>query len=149
MDNYDRGIVKKFYFWKEIRLFFRLWDVFFSIISRFKFSGKIAFLDHSNKIFHDNSCRSDVWHDHNEDFKMKKGLFSGIKEGFEGFGKIITTIVNFFLLLLVYIVGVGITSILAKLGKKEILSKKLHQEKSYWSDLNLNDSNIERYYRQF
>jgi len=80
---------------------------------------------------------------------MKKGFFSGIKAGFTGFSKIITAVVNFFLLLLVYIVGVGLTSIFSKISKREILDQKLHNEKTYWSDLNLTDSNIERYYRQF
>lgn len=78
---------------------------------------------------------------------MRK-FFSGFKEGFKEFGHNIQIIVNLFLFSFVYFFGVGITSIIAKISKKEFLEKDLGKE-SYWSELNLKKEGKEKYYRQF
>lgn len=74
----------------------------------------------------------------------------GIKEGWHSFSKNIVIIINSVLLSVVYIIGVGITSIIAKLCKKHFLELKLEKNRqSYWQDLNLKKRPIEEYYRQF
>ena len=78
-----------------------------------------------------------------------KGFFKGFQKGFHSFGMNITTIVNTILLLLVYIVGIGLTSIVAKLVGKRFLELRLSKEAgSYWSDLNLKRRPIEEHYKQ-
>lgn len=73
----------------------------------------------------------------------------GFKEGFKEFGHSIAVIVNSVLLFIVYLVGVGITSIFAKLVNKHFLDTKLKNTDSYWSNLDLKKESIEKYYRQF
>jgi hypothetical protein len=77
-------------------------------------------------------------------------FLSGIKEGFKEFGENIALIVNSVLLSIVYFVGVGPTSLFAKLVKKSFLDVKIEKKsKTYWSDLNLKKRPEEEYYRQF
>lgn len=81
------------------------------------------------------------------DLKM---FFDGFQKGMKDFGSNINLIVNSILLLIVYLVGVGITSLLAKLSGKHFLERKISLEKkTYWSDLNLKKKELEKYYRQF
>lgn len=82
--------------------------------------------------------------------KQTTAFFIGIKKGMNSFGSSISVIINSALLLAVYILGVGLTSIVAKLtGKHFLETKKSKEEKTYWTDLNLKKKNIEEYYRQF
>lgn len=81
---------------------------------------------------------------------MIKNFFIGVKEGTKLFGETISGIVNFILLSFVYFIGVGVTSIIAKLSKKRFLELKISEkEKTYWSELNLTKKPLEEYYRQF
>ncbi|MBN1502063.1 hypothetical protein JW930_00840 [Candidatus Woesearchaeota archaeon] len=74
----------------------------------------------------------------------------GFKKGSKAFGENISIIVNSLLLFIVYLIGVGIVSVIAKLSNKRFLD---YQEKksrdTYWSGLNLTQKPIEEYYRQF
>ena len=79
---------------------------------------------------------------------MVKKLFEDIKEGYKTFGEDIASIVNFFLQTFVYFLGVGITSIIAKISGKHFLELK-REEDSYWSELNLSKKKKEEYCRQF
>ena len=66
------------------------------------------------------------------------------------FGEKITTVVNTVLLLLVYVVGVGLTSIIARIFRKHFLERKTSKQKtSYWSDLNIKKQERDKYYKQF
>jgi hypothetical protein len=77
-------------------------------------------------------------------------FISGIKNGFKNFGTVISSIVNSILLTAVYILGVGITSIIAKISKKKFLQLKEPKDaKTYWTDLSLGKKPIEEYYHQF
>ena len=67
-----------------------------------------------------------------------KLLFNGFKNGFKEFGHFINDIVNFILLSLVFILGVGLVSIFAKFFKKNFLDMK-PGGKTYW--LNKKDRN--------
>lgn len=79
----------------------------------------------------------------------KKNLFvKGFKTGFKNFGYKVTNIVNFILILIVYAIGVGTTSIIAKLSGKKFLELK-PKGKTYWKERNLKKQPLETYYRQF
>ena len=79
-----------------------------------------------------------------------KQFLYGFKKGMNSFGENIAIIINSGLLLIVYLVGVGLTSIVAKISGKHFLQIKIsNKRETYWSDLNLNKKPIEAYYRQF
>ena len=78
-----------------------------------------------------------------------KDLCKEIKKVFKEFVEIINGIINFILLTPTYIIGIGFTSIFAKLVGKHFLDMKLSKEKTYWSKLDLKKKPIEKYYRQF
>jgi len=77
-----------------------------------------------------------------------KTFFRNFKKGMEEFNSNIIIIVNSVLLSFVYFIGVGITSIFAKLLKKHFLELKRRRE-TYWEDSDLKKRPIENYYRQF
>ena len=79
---------------------------------------------------------------------MIKKLLKDMRDGQKMFGDDISSIVNFLLLTFVYFLGVGITSVIAKISGKHFLEFK-KEGKSYWSELNLSKRKREEYYRQF
>ncbi len=82
--------------------------------------------------------------------KIVMCFLAGFKKGFSSFGYNISIIINSILLSIVYFIGVGLTSILAKLAGKHFLDvKKSLKRDSYWSNLNLRKKGIKGYYRQF
>lgn len=77
-------------------------------------------------------------------------FFEGIKQGFRNFSHTITNIINFFLLLAVYIFGIGIVSVISKLFGKHFLDlKKSGNNKSNWHEHKVTKQPIEKYYRSF
>ena len=76
-------------------------------------------------------------------------FFRGWKKGAKEFSYSIGTSINLFLLLVVYITGIGLTAIVAKLSNKRFLECSKEKEESYWSELNTRKTPIENYYRQF
>lgn len=77
-------------------------------------------------------------------------FFHGFKRGTKDFGHNISIIINSVLLSVVYIIGVGLTSLIAKIIGKHFLDKKTSKEsQTYWTDLNIKKKPIEEYYRQF
>ena len=79
-----------------------------------------------------------------------KDFFINIQKGIKDFGSCIGIIFNSLLLCIVYFIGVGITSLLAKISKKKFLEIEILKDKeSYWSDLNLKKKELKEYYRQF
>jgi len=81
--------------------------------------------------------------------KKLKQFFKGFKEGLKDFGDNISIIVNTILLSFVYLIGVGLTSVIAKMFKKRFLHLKKSKKDSYWIDLNLKKKKMGEYYRQF
>lgn len=82
--------------------------------------------------------------------KDLKQFLTGFQKGMEEFGNNLFLIVNTVLLSLVYLIGIGLTSLLAKMVGKHFLEKKMSKEKkSYWTELELKKKPIEEYYRQF
>jgi len=81
---------------------------------------------------------------------MKIKIFlKGVTRGQREFGESITVIINSVLLSIVYFVGIGFTSIFAKISGKHFLDLKTKKQKTYWEELNLNKEDIEKYHRQF
>ena len=79
-----------------------------------------------------------------------KNIISGFKEGQRAFTESITVIINSVLLAIVYIIGVGFTSIIAKLFRKKFLDTVISKEaKTYWSDIKITKKSHADYYRQF
>lgn len=78
-----------------------------------------------------------------------KSFFKGLKEGHKYFGEVIATLINTVLLTIVYIFGVGITSIIAKIFRKSFLDTNMNNKETYWEDLNLEKKEKEEYYKQF
>lgn len=74
----------------------------------------------------------------------------GFKDGMHQFGQTISIIINSGLLLIVYFIGIGFTSIIAKMSRKHFLDTDISKnEKSYWTDLNLKKKSIKEYHKQF
>lgn len=77
-------------------------------------------------------------------------FIKGFLQGQKLFGESISVIINSFLLTIIYFLGVGLTSILAKIFRKNFLDLKLDTNAdSYWYELNLTKKNWEEYFRQF
>ncbi len=79
-----------------------------------------------------------------------KNFLANLKEGMKNFGDLIGAIVNFTLLFVAYILGIGPTAILAKIKNKHFLNLKMSKSaKTYWLDLPSRIVKKEDYYRQF
>ncbi len=76
-------------------------------------------------------------------------FFKGFLQGFKSFGHTVTNIVNFFLLLIVYIFGIGSVSVIGKLTGKHYLDLKKSNNKSNWHEHKVTKEPIEKYYRSF
>ena len=73
-----------------------------------------------------------------------KLLFKGFIEGFHEFGFTVSTILNFVLLSIVFIFGIGLVSIYTKLTNKKVLPLKAEiQENSYWTNKKNRNATIE------
>ena len=77
-----------------------------------------------------------------------KIFLKGVIAGFKKFGDGIVNIVNFILLIPVYFIGVGLTSIIAKLLGKHFLNLK-KRGKTNWTKHYLTTGDVESYYRMF
>lgn len=81
--------------------------------------------------------------------KQVKDFIKGFQSGMKDF-EYLHVIVNLILLTGVYLIGIGMTSIIAKISKKKFLETEISKDKeSYWSDLNLKKEKTEKYLRQF
>jgi hypothetical protein len=83
---------------------------------------------------------------------MKKAaqFLKGFKKGFLDFGYNIILLVNSVFLLFIYFVGVGLTSIIAKLSRKKFLNAVVDKKrKTYWTEPDLKNKLIDDFYRQF
>ncbi|MFH0936637.1 MAG: hypothetical protein V1815_03100 [Candidatus Woesearchaeota archaeon] len=77
-------------------------------------------------------------------------FINGFLRGQKKFGENISIVINSILLTIVYFIGIGLTSIFAKIFNKHFLDLKLRKnEKTYWEDLNLTKKSMKEYYRQF
>jgi len=74
-------------------------------------------------------------------------VYKKIKAILRPIQRVINFVVNTIMLTLVYIFGVGSTYLIARLMKKELLSKKFENKKTYWQDV-VEEKNI-NCYKQF
>lgn len=70
-----------------------------------------------------------------------------LKKGMKEFGETISTLTNTILLTLVYIIGVGITSIIARIVNKKFMKLETITKETYWE--NIEEKKDNDYYRQF
>lgn len=79
-----------------------------------------------------------------------KQYFSPFTEGMHFFGDRVSAIVNSLLLGVVYFIGIGIPSILARIKGKNFLEVELdRQAASYWRPIHEGNEPLKRYLRQF
>jgi hypothetical protein len=82
--------------------------------------------------------------------KSEKNFLKGFKAGFGIFSSNIKIIFNTILLSVVYIFGIGLTALFAKITGKHFLDMRLSgKRKSYWSELGLKKKPVDEYYKQF
>ena len=80
---------------------------------------------------------------------MNKEFVNGFKTGFKDFGESVKKTVNYVFLLIAYLIGVGISSLLfRRLAGKEFLPLKIKKE-SNWTEEEIGTEDKEQYYRQF
>ena len=73
----------------------------------------------------------------------------GFQKGVREFGYSLATLINSILLSFVYVLGVGLTHVVAKLKGKHFLETGPTDKETYWMDLGLHKRPLEDYYRQF
>ncbi len=78
-----------------------------------------------------------------------KNFLGGFREGFAEFGENIAMLVNSALLLVVYIAGVGLTSLFARAVGKKFLDEGFREKGTYWQELGLKKKPRDDYYRQY
>lgn len=81
---------------------------------------------------------------------MIKEFFNEIKNGQKNFGEDIQSIINFIMLTFVYFLGVGLTSVFAKIFGKHFLNLNISKAKeTYWQNYDKGNQKMEEYYKQF
>ena len=79
-----------------------------------------------------------------------RSFWKGFKKGSTEFSQGVAKIVNNVLLTFAYVIGVGLTVLIAKRKQKSFLDLSLDKEKSsYWEEYNLKTEPKESYYKQF
>ena len=76
-------------------------------------------------------------------------FFKGFYKGIKNFGSGVVNITNFILLIPVYFIGIGFSSIFAKITGKSFLDLKKKKQKSYWVDKKNKKPSKEDCYNQF
>ena len=76
-------------------------------------------------------------------------FFKGAKQGFRNFSHAITNLVNFVLLLIVYLFGIGLVSVISKIFRKHFLELKKTNSKSNWHEHKVTRQQLDKYYRMF
>ena len=82
--------------------------------------------------------------------RLARQFATGYIEGFKAFGQKISSAVNIVLLAIAYFIGIGITFLVSRAGRKRYLDLRTDTRKpSYWSTHRLERRPIDEYYRQF
>ena len=80
---------------------------------------------------------------------MFKKIWTNIKSIIETISKVVSNVVNFILLSVVYFIGICSVSIIMKLFRKHFLELKKQNKKSNWHKHKLTKQSLENYYRTF
>ena len=78
-----------------------------------------------------------------------KIFFKGMKQGFRDFSHTLTNIINFLMLLIVYVLGIGLVAVISKLSGKHYLDLGKTGSKSNWHEHKVTKQPLEKYYRTF
>ena len=77
-------------------------------------------------------------------------LFSGIYAGLGKFGSIVSSIINLIFLFIVFVLGIGVVSLIAKLVGKKFLTIKMDKKlNTYWQDTIMTKRKKEDYLKPF
>lgn len=80
---------------------------------------------------------------------MLTKIWNTIKSILKPISNVISNLVNFILLLIIYFTAIGIVSIVSKLFGKHFLELKKSNIKSNWYEHKVTKQPIEKYYRTF
>lgn len=81
---------------------------------------------------------------------IKKPRLLALRHGIELFGALINNVVVWAALFVVYVVGIGVTALFARLAGKKFLEMGIdHADESWWKPLNLSTESRERYFDMF
>lgn len=75
-------------------------------------------------------------------------LLKKIWTGIQAIGMFVSTIINYLLLLIVYIIGVGLTWAGTRIFKKKLLDYEI-EKKTFWTEVSGKNNTIERARRMF
>jgi hypothetical protein len=75
-------------------------------------------------------------------------FLKGVRSGFKKFGHRVNSVVNTVVLIPVYFLGVGLTSVIGKIAKKKFMDLDPKGE-SYWVEVKENEHDLEYYRRSF
>jgi len=79
-----------------------------------------------------------------------KRFIKKIRHGLAFFGDCVALVVNSVLLLTVYVIGVGLTSLFARCAGKNFLTLKIDPgSTTYWLEIPRKKETADQYYRQF
>jgi len=79
-----------------------------------------------------------------------KVFFSEFNEGMQLFGKKVSIFINTTLLIFVYVFGIGLSSIIAKVFNKHFLKLSIGTKKtSYWEDSNMTKEELREFLKQY
>ena len=77
-------------------------------------------------------------------------LWGSLRDGMRHFGDDIAGLINTVLLLIVYVFGVGLTALVAKLVGKQFLDRKpVAKKNTYWRDVSTKKPDMDSHFRQF
>jgi len=77
-----------------------------------------------------------------------KHFIKGFKDGLKYLGENINFLVNCFLFSIIYLIGVGLTSVFLKIFRKHLLELSIGR-KTYWEKMVADDKEKNNYYNQF
>ncbi len=81
--------------------------------------------------------------------EVKNSFAKGFLEGFKNFGLYFANVVNFILMFIVYFTAVALTSIAAKLKRKEFLDLGKGDKETFWIKREPETKSIEKLKRSF
>jgi len=80
---------------------------------------------------------------------MLKKAWSAIKTILEPISKLMSNVINFVLLLIIYFIGIGPVSIFMRLFGRHFLELKKQNKTTNWHEHRIEKQPLEKYYRTF
>jgi hypothetical protein len=76
-------------------------------------------------------------------------FFKGVQSGMKLFGECTSALVNAILLSVVYLVGIGLSRLLAPRSHREMMEPPSKRSRSYWRSMRAEKRSLDEHYRQF